>query len=147
MLMLKQYPFRPRRWVSSESLFLYCGWFGIPLVFVSSTCLFFPLGSAYVFGADEPSELIKAFLWFMGHEMYTEIWNNMPPVHTWMVKEIFNLFGLNQLRKRSSGKKCFHRFSAHQGEVVELSSAVKIAKMICGVCNFLNQSLRKLRAL
>lgn len=44
-----------------------------------------PLGSAVQLGADEGFELSKATLCLHGHSLYREVWNDQPPLHTWLV--------------------------------------------------------------
>ena len=39
-------------------------------------------------GADEGFELAKATLCVKGHHLYTEVWNDQPPLHTFLVTEI-----------------------------------------------------------
>jgi hypothetical protein len=43
------------------------------------------LRDAVQVGADEGFELAKALLVSKGHLLYAEIWNDQPPLHTWMV--------------------------------------------------------------
>ncbi len=49
---------------------------------------FLPLGTAVQIGADEGFELAKATLWLNGHGLYTEVWNDQPPLHTFLVVQI-----------------------------------------------------------
>ncbi|MCL4180789.1 MAG: glycosyltransferase family 39 protein [Verrucomicrobia bacterium] len=44
-----------------------------------------PLGTAVQIGADEGFELAKATLMLHGHGLYTEAWNDQPPLHTFLV--------------------------------------------------------------
>jgi Dolichyl-phosphate-mannose-protein mannosyltransferase len=68
------------------------GWL-IALVFGATLCLVAPLWTALRFGSDEGYELMKAFLVSLGHPLYTEVWNDQPPLHTEMVALLFRSFG------------------------------------------------------
>lgn len=48
---------------------------------------------AIVFGADEGYELIKASLVHNGFQLYSEIWNDQPPLHTLLISGLFDIFG------------------------------------------------------
>ena len=43
---------------------------------------FIPLSTAVRVGADEGFNLAKATLCLKGHKLYSEIWNDQPPLHT-----------------------------------------------------------------
>jgi len=47
-----------------------------------------PLGSALQIGADEGFELSKATLQLHGFKLYSDVWNDQPPLHTFMVTGI-----------------------------------------------------------
>ena len=47
-----------------------------------------PLRTAVQIGADEGFELAKVTLCAHGHQLYTEIWNDQPPLHTFLVTQI-----------------------------------------------------------
>ena len=49
---------------------------------------FLPLGTAVQIGADEGFELAKATLMLHGHGLYTEAWNDQPPLHTFLVVQV-----------------------------------------------------------
>ncbi len=49
---------------------------------------FLPLGTAIQIGADEGYELAKATLSIKRFKMYTEVWNDQPPLHTFLITEI-----------------------------------------------------------
>ena len=49
---------------------------------------FIPLRTAVQIGADEGFELAKATLCLHGQHLYTEVWNDQPPLHTFLVTEI-----------------------------------------------------------
>jgi 4-amino-4-deoxy-L-arabinose transferase-like glycosyltransferase len=65
----------------------------VPLGFGLVLCLTVPLRTAFEFGADEGFELMKAFLVSRGHPLYTEIWNDQPPLHTEWLALLFRVFG------------------------------------------------------
>lgn len=44
-----------------------------------------PLQTAVQIGADEGFELAKATSCLHGNSLYTEVWNDQPPLHTWIV--------------------------------------------------------------
>src|SRR5271166_5354724 len=56
-------------------------------VFVLLHCLL-PLRTAIQIGADEGFELAKATLCLNGHKLYSEVWNDQPPLHTFLVTQI-----------------------------------------------------------
>ena len=47
-----------------------------------------PLRTAIQIGADEGFELAKATLCLHGHSLYSEVWNDQPPLHTWLVTQV-----------------------------------------------------------
>jgi hypothetical protein len=55
--------------------------------FVVCVC-FIPLRTTVQIGADEGFELAKATLCLKGHRLYTEIWNDQPPLHTFLITAI-----------------------------------------------------------
>ena len=57
------------------------------LLFGLAQCVL-PLRTAVQIGADEGFELAKATLCAHGHELYTEVWNDQPPLHTFLVMQV-----------------------------------------------------------
>ena len=55
--------------------------------FVALQC-FLPLGTAIKIGADEDFELSKPTLCLNGYKLYTEVWDNQPPLYTFLIKQI-----------------------------------------------------------
>jgi hypothetical protein len=51
-----------------------------------------PLRTAVQIGADEGFELVKATLCLKGHHLYTEVWNDQPPLHTFLITFILKNF-------------------------------------------------------
>jgi hypothetical protein len=49
---------------------------------------FVPLATAIKIGADEDFELSKATLLLKGYHLYTEIWNDQPPLDTFIITQI-----------------------------------------------------------
>jgi len=47
-----------------------------------------PLRTAIKIGADEDFELAKATLWLKGYHFYTEVWNDQPLVHTFLITQV-----------------------------------------------------------
>jgi len=56
-----------------------------------------PLGSALSFGEDEGCEFMKAVMCNEGFKLYTDIWNDQPPVFTLLLGHTFKLFGTSLL--------------------------------------------------
>jgi 4-amino-4-deoxy-L-arabinose transferase-like glycosyltransferase len=56
-----------------------------PVLIFLAVVAFMPLRTAVQIGADEGFELAKATLCLKGHELYTEIWNDQPPLHTFLI--------------------------------------------------------------
>ncbi len=61
------------------------------LVFILLESLL-PLGRIVKIGADEDFELTKATLCLKGYQRYTDIWDDQPPLHTFLVTNIVSLF-------------------------------------------------------
>jgi len=47
-----------------------------------------PLRTTIQIGADEGFELAKATLCLKGYKLYTEVWNDQPPLHTFLITQI-----------------------------------------------------------
>jgi 4-amino-4-deoxy-L-arabinose transferase-like glycosyltransferase len=77
-------------------------WFSVilPLLFLFFVIWSIPLGTAFQFGSDEGYELMKGFLVSEGHRLYSEIWNDQPPLHTGVLALVFKVFGPNLLAAR-----------------------------------------------
>ena len=59
-----------------------------------------PLGTAFAFGDDESYEVIKGFMCSKGYKLYTEIWNDQPPVSTVLLAAAFKAWGPSILTAR-----------------------------------------------
>jgi len=68
-------------------------------VFCSLEC-FLPVGSAIKIGADEDFELSKATLCLRGYHLYTEIWDDQPPLDTFLITELSRVFPRSILAAR-----------------------------------------------
>lgn len=49
--------------------------------------------TAYEFGGDEGYELYKGYLLSNGYNLYSDIWNDQPPLHTWLLSWLFSALG------------------------------------------------------
>src|ERR1043166_5370121 len=49
-----------------------------------------PLSTTIQIGADEGFELAKATLCLNGYRLYADVWNDQPPLHTFLITEILN---------------------------------------------------------
>jgi hypothetical protein len=49
---------------------------------------FVPLRTAVQIGADEGFELTKATVCLNGYKLYSEVWNDQPPLHTFLITQI-----------------------------------------------------------
>ena len=54
--------------------------------FLIQSCV--PLRTAVQIGADEGFELAKATLSLKGYRLYSEVWNDQPPLHTFLITQI-----------------------------------------------------------
>src|SRR5262245_28065111 len=61
--------------------------FGLILFVFLVLQFFLPLGSAIKIGADEDYELTKATLCLRGYHLYTEIWNDQPPLYPFLITQ------------------------------------------------------------
>jgi len=65
----------------------------IPIFFGGFALSVMPIEQAFQFDTDEGIELIKAVLYSQGFTLYTEIWNEQPPLLTVLLSNWFDLFG------------------------------------------------------
>jgi 4-amino-4-deoxy-L-arabinose transferase-like glycosyltransferase len=79
----------PRRWVKNQTWIL-----GICLFYFAAMFLFYPFRTAFWLDHDEGIELSKAMLVLRGDHLYTRIWDDQPPVLTYLLTGVFRLFGL-----------------------------------------------------
>src|SRR5579862_6966484 len=78
--------------IKTSSITNYCP--ALALAFLIAAFLgfqsFLPLGTAVKIGADEDYELAKATLCNHGYKLYTEIWNDQPPLVTFIIAKVAN---------------------------------------------------------
>jgi 4-amino-4-deoxy-L-arabinose transferase-like glycosyltransferase len=72
----------------------------IPIIFVCFVLYTIPIPDIFSFDPDEGLELMKAFLYSQGFSLYTEIWNDQPPLFTILLSIWFNLFGYSVFAAR-----------------------------------------------
>jgi hypothetical protein len=65
----------------------------IPLVFVAAVLLFFHARGTFEFSYDEGVELAKADLVERGYSLYSEIWNDQPPLMTYVLAGTIRYLG------------------------------------------------------
>ena len=51
------------------------------------------VANAFAFGGDEGFELLKAWMLHEGFALYQPVWNDQPPLHSWIVSIVFRVFG------------------------------------------------------
>src|SRR5437773_4901308 len=61
-----------------------------------------PLRTAVQIGADEGFEVAKVTLCLHGHKLYSEVWNDQPPLHTWLITQLLKFESLNRSSRRES---------------------------------------------
>src|SRR6266516_5478700 len=59
-----------------------------------------PLRTAVQIGADEGFEVAKVTLCLHGHKLYSEVWNDQPPRHTWLITQLLKFESLNRGSRR-----------------------------------------------
>ncbi len=64
-----------------------------PIAFLCFLGLSVPWRDAFEFGGDEGMEIIKASMCQKGYALYSEIWNNQPPLYTLILLGLFKVFG------------------------------------------------------
>jgi len=70
-----------RRWNTSIALcILLCGFFLLAALM--------PLRTAVEIGPDEGYELAKATLCLHGYKLYSQVWNDQPPLHTFLLTQV-----------------------------------------------------------
>lgn len=77
-----QFNARPRYFLASLCALL------VLLVIFAAIEFTLPLATTVQTGSDEGFELAKATLCLHGHHLYSEVWNDQPPLHTFLVTEV-----------------------------------------------------------
>ncbi len=67
----------------------------LPLAFVGVVLLFFPFRFVFEFNPDEGLHLMRSLLHLRGHELYSEVYNDQPPLFTWSLSALFFTLGPN----------------------------------------------------
>lgn len=65
----------------------------VPIIFFSVTYVVMPIGEVFQFDSDEGLELAKVRLVSQGYPLYSQIWNDQPPLMTWLLSHWLQLFG------------------------------------------------------
>lgn len=82
-------------WVKKHGLSLL-----LPLAFVILMVLFYPFWERFEFDTDEGINLIKALLVSHRYHLYTEIWNDQPPLFTYLLAFTLRIFGYTVINAR-----------------------------------------------
>ena len=53
----------------------------------------YPFAEPFEFDSDEGVNVMKALLVARGHALYSEVWNDQPPLWTWLLRAWFGLWG------------------------------------------------------
>jgi 4-amino-4-deoxy-L-arabinose transferase-like glycosyltransferase len=61
-------------------------------LFWGGICAMLPLRSAFQLDPDEGYELMKSFLVSRGYHLYSDVWDDQPPLHTECIALLFRLF-------------------------------------------------------
>lgn len=61
--------------------------------FLALLCWRLPSGGAFPLYSDEACELLKGFMCSNGFSLYSDMWNDQPPLHTILLSTLFKLFG------------------------------------------------------
>lgn len=64
-----------------------------PLAYVSLIALFYPIWEVFMFDEDEGINLIKAAMVSRRYSLYGEIWNDQPPLFTYLLAGTMRVFG------------------------------------------------------
>lgn len=64
-----------------------------PALLIAITFLRIPIQQAFEFDSDEGINLMKAFLYWQGFSLYSDIWSDQPPLLTFIIANWFKLVG------------------------------------------------------
>jgi hypothetical protein len=67
---------------------------GVPLAFALLVIFFFPSRTRFEFSTDEGINLMKSMLVNQGYALYGQIWSDQPPLFTYLLTGVFQVFGL-----------------------------------------------------
>ena len=65
----------------------------VPAAYLLLVLLFFPTRGQFQFDSDEGINLMKAMLVDQGFDLYTDIWNDQPPIFTFLLAGVFRILG------------------------------------------------------
>lgn len=85
------------RWQKSKSIALTLL---APALLIAIAFLKIPIQQAFEFDNDEGINLMKAFLYWQGFSLYSDIWNDQPPLLTFIIANWFKLLGLSVFTTR-----------------------------------------------
>lgn len=71
-----------------------------PIVFVLIMLVYFPFGEMFEMDLDEGINLIKAMLVARGYTLYGDIWSDQPPLFTYLLAGVYQIFGNNVVVSR-----------------------------------------------
>jgi hypothetical protein len=86
-------PARPVRTGGAE-LGVSLWWIALPLALLLVMVLFYPFRYVFEFDRDEGINAMKALLMLRGFSLYSEVWNDQPPIFTLLLTLWFRIFGL-----------------------------------------------------
>ncbi len=66
----------------------------VPGLYFVGMFLYYPFRNAFWMDHDEGINLVKAQLVLRGYSLYTDIWNDQPPLLTYLLAGVFRVFGL-----------------------------------------------------
>jgi hypothetical protein len=65
----------------------------VPLLYFAGMVLFFPFRNVFWMNLDEGINLVKAQMVLRGFALYTDMWNDQPPLLTYLLATVIRLFG------------------------------------------------------
>lgn len=65
----------------------------LPLIFIIFVIVFMPLEGVFQYDTDEGIQLAKAMLYQEGFQLYSEVWNDQPPLSTVVLAAWLQIFG------------------------------------------------------
>jgi 4-amino-4-deoxy-L-arabinose transferase-like glycosyltransferase len=79
------------RWIKNKDLL----WHALPILLIIFIVLFLPFRYRFEFDHDEGINAIKALLNLKGYSLYSDVWNDQPPLFTFMLAVWLRVFGIN----------------------------------------------------
>jgi len=85
---------QPEPTAQARKLWIETGWHILPpLVYLLAMLRFFPYWNMFWLYFDEGYDLMKALLVLRGHALYSQIWNDQPPLFTYLNTILFRING------------------------------------------------------